>query len=303
MASKKNTVDLISQMQRAYRRRLESVDEQAKAIAAQAEADGTPMSDTAIRDMKHQLALKGMFDVAQTEDEAADVVLPSTTVDMPQMRGLTAQEAYDADTTDWATRLADFGPNLRAGAREGLAALLEAPVAAYNAAERIPTGAIGIASRLGILPERATNPQFITEEAQRLRQQARDIRILETSEGARAAADVLEEAEGFGGTLATLARNPSLVSDQLGQQVGQMLPTVAGGGPEGMLALSALQAGSQAATDTRQRAKQKGMSDADADRAADMAFAVSAGVNAIIPKVTPGGMSLERLATGKQLLS
>lgn len=299
MASKKNTVDLISQMQRAYRRRLESVDEQAKAIAAQAEADGTPMSDTAIRDMKHQLALKGMFDVAQTEDEAADVVLPSTTVDMPQMRGLTAQEAYDADTTDWATRLADFGPNLRAGAREGLAALLEAPVAAYNAAERIPTGAIGIASRLGILPERATNPQFITEEAQRLRQQARDIRILETSEGARAAADVLEEAEGFGGTLATLARNPSLVSDQLGQQVGQMLPTVAGGGPEGMLALSALQAGSQAATDTRQRAKQKGMSDADADRAADMAFAVSAGVNAIIPKVTPGGMSLERLATGK----
>ena len=153
------------------------------------------------------------------------------------------------------------------------------------------------------MPERATNPQFITEEAQRLRQQARDIRILETSEGARAAADVLEEAEGFGGTLATLARNPSLVSDQLGQQVGQMLPTVAGGGPEGMLALSALQAGSQAATDTRQRAKQKGMSDADADRAADMAFAVAAGVNAIIPKVTPGGMSLERLATGKPLIS
>ena len=260
------------------------------------------LSSDQIADMRAQFMETGSLNTESLDSfgGSSEPVLPTSQADMPQMSAITAQEAYNRDTTDWATRLADFGPNLRAGAREGLAALLEAPVGLLNAAEYAAlrpmeklTGAdFGTSDRI-------SQPGFITEEAKRLRQEAGDIRLLETSAGARAAADVLEETKGFTDTLGALARNPALLTDQLGQQAGQLLPTVAGGGPTGVVALSAVQAGAQSANEVRERARQKGMSQEETDRAADLAFSVSAGANALLPQITPGGTALEKLMTGQ----
>lgn len=303
MASKKKSVNTLAQLQRAYNQRLSSVNDKADAVIAQYEADGTPLSAAQIRDLKHQLALRGGFDLADegaSEEEVASPVLPSTSASMPQMSAVSAQEAYNRDDTGLLERLSDLGPSLRAGAKEGLAALLEAPVGIANAAEYAALRPMEKLTGLDFgTSDRLSNPQFVQDEAKRLRQEASDIRTLETSSGSRAGGDVIAEADGFTGTVGALLRNPGVLGDELAKQAGQMLPTIAGGGPTGVLALSAAQAGSQNAQSTYERAKQKGMSDEDAGRAADLAFGVSAGANYLIPKAISGGTSLEKLMTGQ----
>lgn len=305
--ARQRTPSAVDAFMQSYSKRYAQNENEASKIAETLRQDGYDVTDEVMTNIRQQLAMKGTVAVAPAnadqEGEEAGAQAPAVSAGdptMPQMSAITSEEWYDRNDRSVQDFFGDMGAGFRAGAREGLAALLEAPAGLYNASASTPLSGIGALAKLGIIPERMESADFIKDEAARLRRDAGDIRTIEFSDAARAGEDVLADAEGFTGTLGTLARNPGVAADILATQVGQMMSTLAGGGPQGMLALSALQAGSMSARDVREMAEKKGWTPEQVQQAEDLAFTVSAGANYVVPRAMQrqGGMAIEELLTG-----
>lgn len=302
--ARQRTPSAVDAFMQSYNKRYKDNETQAKEIAEALKSDGVVVDDSLVENIRQQLAMKGDFALRTAEQgQDAGAQAPAASAgdpSMPQMSAITSEEWYDRNDRSVQDFFGDMGAGFRAGAREGLAALLESPAGLYNAAARAPLSGIGALAKLGVIPERMESADFIKDEAARLRRDAGDIRTIEFSDAARAGADVVADAEGFTGTLGTLARNPGVAADILATQVGQMMSTLAGGGPQGMLALSALQAGSMSAHDVREMAEKKGWTPEQVQQAEDLAFTVSAGANYVVPRAMQrqGGMAIEELLTG-----
>lgn len=297
--ARQRTPSAVDAFMQSYSTRYKDNEQKAKDIAEALKSDGVVVDDALVENIRQQLAMKGDFTLRTGEQEEAGAVAPVDPT-LPQMSAISAEDAYDSAGRSISDFLSDQGAGFRAGAREGLAALLEAPAGVYNAVASNPVSGIGALAAAGVLPERVSNPELLTEEAKRLRGDAEQIRASELSTAARLSGGVIDEAEGFIGTIGALARNPGAAADMLSTQVGQMMSTLAGGGPQGMLLLGALQAGSMNAADVRKMAEQKGW---DADKVAEaenLAFTVSAGANYLIPRAMQrqGGMAIEEMLTG-----
>ena len=297
--ARQRTPSAVDAFMQSYSTRYKDNEQKAKDIAEALKGDGVVVDDELVENIRQQLAMKGDFTLRTGEPEEAGAAAPVDPT-LPQMSAISAEDAYDSTGRSISAFLSDQGAGFRAGAREGLAALLEAPAGVYNAVASIPVSGIGALAAAGVLPERVSNPELLTEEAKRLKGDAEQIRASELSTSARLSGGVIDEAEGFTGTIGALARNPGAFADLMATQVGQMVSTLAGGGPQGMLLLGALQAGSMNAADVRKMAEQKGW---DADKVAEaenLAFSVSAGANYLIPRALQrqGGMAIEEMLTG-----
>ena len=301
------------QVRREYQERINSRKEERANRAARLEgilealrAEG--VSDAVLEEVARRYMATGEFNVPEepVAKPEATPVLPEAdtspygfdTASLPQMQALPAQSVFDSISTSASQLASDAGARLRAGAREGLAGLLTAPADLLNALIRSPIN-LAIANKLGITLPSFKSFDFVQQEADRLRAEADDIREQELSVRSRIGDDVLGEAEGFSGTLEAVARNPTILLDQIAHTAGQMIPGFVGGlaGPIGAVLTQAASAAGQQAREARETVKAQGGTDAEAEAAANIAALTSFGVNTAIPAVIPGGQALESLVS------
>lgn len=293
MATKKkrNAYDVFAE---SYGSKYSTARVEAKSIFDALNSEGAELTDADLDDITTQLAETGEFTLRDRgAPAAAPVASPSLDPTMPQMSAYEPGFLDNLTSRSLADRAGDAGAAVRSFARQGLADLLEAPVNAINAVGSA-WGQLGGMGSVNLIDEQ---PEFVQEEAARLRQEGSDILLTDRSTEGRLARERLDEAEGFLGTLGALAQDPGVAVDFGAEQVGTMLPAVAGGSPAGMLAMQAGQAGSSSANQTRERVLQLGGTEAEAERAANQSFLASAAINYAIPATIPGGQSLEQLVT------
>lgn len=290
MATKKKKRNAYDVFANQYGERYNSARPEAQGIYDSLSNEGVDLSGISVDDIAIQLAETGEFNY--NEPSAAPAPTPLDPTAGPQMSAYEPGFFERLTARSPAELAGDAGAALRSGARTGLADLLEAPVQFINAAGR----AWGQTAGLGSVPL-LEQPEFVTDEATRLREEAGTITAADRSTEGRIARDRLDAADGFLDTLGTLAANPTVGIDYAAEQAGNILPSTLGGGPTGMLAVQAAQAGSNSANETRQRVLAAGGTEQEAERAADQSFLTSATINFAIPSVIPGGQSLESLVT------
>lgn len=296
---------------------------QAQAIAEKLREDGQEVDDSGVEDIAYQLARTGDFNFTPnkqpqsldtTEEQAKPVssspVMPKrkeegvsdSGIPLPDMTGTEAR-AYEPSFTDNMRSLpqaaSDFGAWLRSAANRSLATTLEAPFNVINAVGQtykdygdyfLPLKA---AAKL-IGEGQVQQPEWLQEEAERLRGVSRDIAAVDTTREGKIAKEDLASQEGFAGTLGYLATHPASATDFAGEQIGQLLPSIVGG-PEAMLTMQALQAGGSAREQVLETLRQKGITGEEANAIANRAFRDSTALNSILPRVMHGGRALEDL--------
>lgn len=199
----------------------------------------------------------------------------------------------------------DMATVYRQGARSGLLALGEAPVAGLNA---INTGfneaAGGLAGLFG--QQIPTDQQVRMLDQPGFLQRARadmEAQHADELEGHGRMAlkyDIENRPDDFVGALGYMAQNPGVVATDLSQMAGNMTTgLVPGAGAAGNIALQATQQASLAATDVERSLIAKGVDPETAKAEASKAFTAALGVGAVAPRMFRGGASLERLVGGE----
>lgn len=275
-----------------------------------------------------------IFASAPTREEAAQQRLAAADPNAPRMMADTSKGWADYFTDPFEYLREGLG-NALVGAtdapRRALNVLTQdipQAVVGGGALGQMATDALGVqnplADMIGSLtrPLRVERPEAQTEWMQGQRDRfARDLE-LGASAGSQAAGESLAQADGIGEMLQALAENPSLIQNETGRLLGMMAPVVAAG-PAALPAaggvfgqMNAEQVEQQLLADPAETIKRFGdevrasvpelanASDAElvefiASTRSDTAFLRSAIVNSILPRLIPGGATLERLAVGK----
>lgn len=248
-------------------------------------------------------------------------------VDWSAFKPIEPLPQMSADTSrSWGELASDVGTSFKTGATEAFTALTDAPRRAANfvTGEVLPRLANHpLGPGLGALqsltePLRIERPEAQSEFMDYQREQLEQDR-LRMSGRAAAESQAIADAEGVTGVMGALVDNPGVFLTEGAKMAGNLLPVVAAG----PLALPTAGAtfGSMAADQVEQQlradpetlarfgqaARQtvpalREASDADvlayiADTRATNAGAASALINSILPKMLPGGATLERMAT------
>jgi len=217
--------------------------------------------------------------------------------------------------------IADAGLALRSGIRSGIQGLVEAPVNLVNAAVRYTPvnvaaralGATGITGAYDALTlEQPAAADFVREGVRQ--GNARDTAAMSDAAGAQD--EALQNREGFVDSAGYILSRPSMMAREGARTLGLMLPGMAApAGTATQLATQGAMAGSLAADQVKQAiaqmppelvselAAEQGIrgTDVESVRAQLMnasgteAFAGSAVLNSLLPKLVPGGSTVERL--------
>lgn len=246
--------------------------------------------------------------------------------DMPAVQYTGEARAATPDNTErsWSDFVSDLGLRARAGLRSGVAAVAETPVNLLNtlgiedrmmdsaAAQPGAVGAVGGVARamlnpidevmrmFGAQPPRAPivqQPAAVQKFSGAVRDRAAGDRA-DTSLRAQVQADQLHDADGFMETIGALLHNPTAIPAELAEVVGQMGGAMVPGGAQTMILAQALNAGSMSAADVRAKLLADGVPPDQVEAKAAEVFAASAGLNAVLPKVVPGGGAVERVLAG-----
>ncbi len=215
----------------------------------------------------------------------------------------------DIDAQDVDRTLAEVGQDalsgVRRGAKRGLAATIEAPINALNAASLAARGLLGgdlLWPEFAAIPQ----PQIIQEGAAQFRADA-DAEPLSMKESLfkDEQAAIANSGTGFlpqlGEQLDYSLRNPGSLIGMGGEQVGQMMSggLIPGAGVTVQLVAQGLQAAGFAADEVRTMLEKQGVPQADIDRAVAETFGLSTAINTLLPDLVPGAKSVEKLAAGR----
>lgn len=193
---------------------------------------------------------------------------------------------------------------IREGARNVTSATVGLPVNALNAVNNF--GNMAVHALTGGLVDPDLFPMAAQPAAVRGIQES--LALTNAADAEANASDLLleqrarlQDADGFLGTAAMLADNPTALLDVGLQQVGQALNVVPGAGTGANIAAGALSAGGQNADQTAQMLRQQhpGLPEEEVARRAAETFTLSALGNAVLPDVITGGSTIERAIGGR----
>lgn len=216
--------------------------------------------------------------------------------------------APEAGPTTFGQDVDDLALAVREGARNVSSATVGLPVNWLNAVNQ--TANVAADSLAGVFGQDARNIPMM-EQPGFVRGIQEGLRDTNQRDAEEYSSDLLLQqraqlagAEGVGGTMAFLARNPSALLDVGAQQVGQALNVIPGAGKTANIAAGALSAGGmnadQVAAELRQRFP--GMDEQEIQRHAAEVFAASTLTNAILPNLGEGASVIER-GIGGQIAS
>lgn len=274
---------------------------QGEAILNQLIADGEDISDDKYGEMLGQYMTTGNMQrsaPAAPVESAAPVLPVSDTPIIPdaQMSAITAEEAYNRTDYNPVQAVRDMGASLRSSAKRGLADTMESVAPLVNFSTRLSNYALAKTGLGPIIPQ-ARTPEFVQEEADRLRTEAGEIPV---SDRARVARELRSEERGFFGELGMMARNPSILPDIAAEQAGVQLASTPGliVGPFGMVGVQAAQAAGNSGDQAYNQVLAEGGTELEAEQARATAAGLSFTANAAVPTLTPRGTALEELLSG-----